>query len=505
MMRRFFPACLAWALADVFPPATAELAFDPAAVDVPFANVPEFPSHRRLQSSVDDVGYAVAVGAGGSVIMVGGTYGGLEGEQHYGNSDAFIVSLLPHNGSTVWVRQFGSPADDIATGVASVGDAIFVVGRTDGSIFGAHGGGSDAFTAKYDSSGVLAWVHQLSSPGNDEASAVSVGNEGSVFVVGRTDSVLGGQESFGGVDAFVARYDSNGTLDWIRHLGGPGDDSAEGVVNTSDGGAIIVGRYAGNSNSHFGGDDAFVARYSVTGEQSWFKTIATSMTDMANGVAVGVDGEIYVAGATDGSLADQENMGQLDAFICRLTDAGELVWARHLWTNGYDVANAVAVGDDGAVVIAGYTGGTLGTAPNAGGSDTFIAKYRQNGELLWTQQLGTGDHDDAAGVAIGDSVYMIGWTEGASFVSPSALARRASASGGSDAVIASLGRETGQVEWVRQLGAVVTESRDLLDGDPTNIGSSAAVARAVRPASFSLAAMLAATLPTMISRMPSGL
>ncbi len=78
---------------------------------------------------------------------------------------------------------------------------------------------------------------------------------------------------------------------------------------------------------------------------------------------------------------------------------------------------ANVVGDCGTTWYRGqvdaYTGGILGEA-SAGGADTFLSKYDPNGDLLWTQQLGTPDYDYNWSVALdgAGNAFISGLTEG---------------------------------------------------------------------------------------------
>ena len=65
--------------------------------------------------------------------------------------------------SGAWTRQFGTPTEDIAGGIAADGTGITVVGTTGGSIPGTPGtfGGSDAVIRRYDRAGTSLWTRQF--------------------------------------------------------------------------------------------------------------------------------------------------------------------------------------------------------------------------------------------------------------------------------------------------------------------------------------------------------
>ena len=73
----------------------------------------------------------------------------------------------------------------------------------------------------------------------------------------------------GGNDAFLAKYDSSGTLSWSRTWGGVITDIAYSLIQTTDGGYAIAGA---TYNYGAGGNDAYLAKYDSSGTLSWSRT-----------------------------------------------------------------------------------------------------------------------------------------------------------------------------------------------------------------------------------------
>src|SRR6476620_3243646 len=67
------------------------------------------------------------------------------------------------------------------------------------------------------------WVRKLSTPAFESATAVSTDGLGSIYVSGTTRGVLG-QSSAGGSDAYLAKYTASGDLTWIRQFGTSSDE-----------------------------------------------------------------------------------------------------------------------------------------------------------------------------------------------------------------------------------------------------------------------------------------
>ena len=67
-------------------------------------------------------------------------------------------------------------------------------------------GESDVFMRAYGPDGALRWTRRFGGPGVDRANAVAAGPHGEILLAGAVQSVLPGQESFGGLDAFIRMY-----------------------------------------------------------------------------------------------------------------------------------------------------------------------------------------------------------------------------------------------------------------------------------------------------------
>ena len=124
-------------------------------------------------------------------------------------------------------------------------------------------------------------------------------------------------------------------------------------------------------------------------------------------LAVNEAGDVYVAGSVHTALPDD-----LDAFVARLTPAGEVVWARQFGSESNDEALALDLGADG-VVVGGYTNFELPGEASHGGRDFFVISYGAGGELLALKQLGTSARDGLSDVVVLDgAIYAIGVSEG---------------------------------------------------------------------------------------------
>ena len=313
----------------------------------------------------------------------------------------------------LWVRQAGTAANDYAQSVATdTAGNVYITGSTNGNLGGLNAGEYDIFLAKYDASGVLMWVQQTGSTGDDEAAALAVDRDGNVYVTGASNGNLGGPNA-GNYDIFLAKYGPSGSLLWMRQSGTVAREDATGVAIDSVGNAYITGSTRGNlAATSAGVEDVFLAKYDAAGTLLWMRQSGSAGADWARGVAVDAAGNAYVAGLTLGNFGGA-SAGGYDMFLAKYDAAGSQLWARQSGTVWYDGAGCVAVDVAGNAYIAGFTQGNQGV-PTIRTRDVVLAKYDPAGTQLWFRQLFSFGSDEALSVAVdvAGNVYTTGFSAG---------------------------------------------------------------------------------------------
>ncbi|HWT00802.1 MAG TPA: hypothetical protein VN256_11190 [Pyrinomonadaceae bacterium] len=330
----------------------------------------------------------VAVAPDGSVYVVGGTNSFGTGTAE-GDSDAFLLKYAP-DGTLLWQRTYGVgrsepflAASEVATDVAvgEGGAAVYVSGFT---------AAGHAFLAKFDSFGNLVWQTGWGGSGFELPEAVAVAPDGSIYITGFTNSFGAGQQ-----DAFLVKFTPAGTVIWDRTWGGAGLDAARDVAVAADGSVYV----AGDTNSFFA-NDAFLLKYAPNGniiwERDWREGTIEDISG-ALGVATGPDGSVYVTG-----LASINQVGQ-NIFLLKFTSAGGLVWEK-TWGARLDAALGVAVGPDGNIYVTGNTG------YGEGNGDAFVVKFLPNGKARHASTWGGAENESGQAIAVGadGAVYVAG-------------------------------------------------------------------------------------------------
>lgn len=300
----------------------------------------------------------------------------------------------------VWGLQFGSVDGDTCNGATTdAAGNVYVVGMTHRWIDGERA--PLAWVIKFDDAGQRLWRRLLKKP-LFNAVGIAADATGNVVVTGTAD-----------FDAFAAKYDKNGRLLWWRHLGSAGDfDASNAVAIDVHGNVYIAGEtYGSLAGRYRGEEDAFLAKYDADGRLQWKRQLGTRCYDIAKGIAVDGDGNALVGGYTCGWLAAPPQGA--DSFLAKYDPDGRQLWRRQFGSTGDEVTYGVATDAHGNTVLCGYTDGPLG-GPNIGGSDGWIAEYDSTGAQVWARLIGTVDTDQVFACATNASgdVFAAGGTDG---------------------------------------------------------------------------------------------
>ena len=260
----------------------------------------------------------------GSILYaVGYTHGELGPSGKHGGRDGFLTKLDEQTGSPIWSRQWGDDSgqsDDLWTRAWAVAvdgaGGIYVVGETEAELeAGEFAGSRDAFLVKYNADGVLQWLRQWGSGGNDGAMSVAVDVSGDVWVVGYAYGPLG---RIGAGSAMIAKFSPDGDELWIEQWGATW---ANDVLLTPDGRALVSGQ-AGDVDGEIeaGKGDIFLSFWTETAESRTRTTrlLGTDLGDYPQAIELDGAGTILVAGETRGAFPGFSMKGQSDAFLLRV-------------------------------------------------------------------------------------------------------------------------------------------------------------------------------------------
>ena len=222
--------------------------------------------------------------------------------------------------------------------------------------------------------------------------------------------------SAGSTDAFLVKINADGGFGGVLTFGGPATAyiQSQGLAIDQAGNVYIAGCFIGTldfdptggdaSRSSVGGSDAFVVKITAAGGFGWVMTFGGGSDDLGLGVACDADGNVYLAGAFQGSFDfnpgagtdTKTSAGGYDAFLTRITSDGGYVSTIRYGSTGDDRGSDAACDAGGNLAFCGHFTGTVDFDPGAGTDpvtseaqgDVFLSRFQSDGTYLWTRALG---------------------------------------------------------------------------------------------------------------------
>ena len=359
---------------------------------------------------------------------------------------------------------------------------------TSGAYQNTLNGTSDGFIAKFNNTGILQWATYYGGPGNDYAFAVVSDTGANIIASGYTNSTSGittsgaYQTVFGGSsDAFVAKFSSSGILQWSTYLGGSGTEIGYSVILDGINNIAVAGysystsgiATSGAWQTVYGGGnrDGFVAKFTSDGNIRWATYFGGTDDDYVYKITSDADSNIYAVGSTSSTIgiatsgAHQTTMsGNYDAYIAKFNASGSLQWATYYGGAGYDYGYGIICDAGGAVFATGYTTSQTGIAYGnvyqpvfRGSSDGYLGKFNTSGTLQWGTYVGGTGNDYGMGIAVrlDGNILLSGYTISTdSFSTPGAY--QTTFGGATDAFAAQI-NTSGILQWATYFGGSASE------------------------------------------------
>lgn len=372
-----------------------------------------------------------------------------------------------------WATYYGGDADDFCFDITTDAQGnVFVTGTATASNFpcqdpgsGAYYQGtgiysmhwiSDAFVLKFNNQGVRQWATYYGGDGAEIGYGIKVDANGNVYVVGSAEglnmpvfdqgggayyqatcaggSSLGTELNLG--DAFILKFTNAGVRLWATYFGGSGADGAMNLDIDAAGNIFITG-IAASTNfpvvdpgggawyQSTGGSsyDIFISRFTPAGILSWSTYYGGSLNDMAYGIYIDANDDVYVTGSSGSTNFPTLNSGSpayfqgalsgglnSDIVVLRFSDSGVREWATYYGGNKEEEGQNICVDLNGNIYVVGLTTstdlptldpgggafyqGTYGGAAVWDGGDVFILKFGPQNEQLWATYYGGADGEN---------------------------------------------------------------------------------------------------------------
>jgi hypothetical protein len=220
----------------------------------------------------------------------------------------------------------------------------------------------------------------------------------------------------------IGTYDRSSTLVidpavrvWGSYFGGAGEDHSNSCVADGSGNIYIAGwttttgtvlaTTGAHSATMAGSYDAFLAKFDANGQRVWATYYGGDQTDIANGCALDLNGNIYIAGgsASAGSVVTTSGafqtsfVGGEEALLVKFNSSGVRIWATFYGHDYSERANSVSTDKFGNVFLFGTTSSTASafvtsgahqTSNGGGSTDAFLVKFSPTGARRWATYYG---------------------------------------------------------------------------------------------------------------------
>lgn len=379
-----------------------------------------------------------------------------------------------------WAKRLGGATYEDGSGVAvDAAGNVFTVGSFSTTADFDPGPGvynltspssTDVFISKLDAGGNFVWAKRLGGTGQQIGQGIAVDTTGNVYTVGQFAHTIDcdpGPGSYiltpaGDSDVFISKLDNDGNFVWARQLGGASEDLAYGVAVDADGNVYTVGYFSAT---------AFVSKHDSAGNFVWSKQVSGTNAVRGRGITLDGAGNVYTVGQFYGTadfdpgpgIYNLTSEGGNAAFVWKLDSDGDFVWVRQVEgpdDSGYGITHDAA----GDIYAIGYFFGTADFDPGPGtydlhstsNGDAFIWKLNSNGNFLWARHAGDDGDDVGLGVTVdlAGNVYTVGAFYGTVDFDPGPTTFELTAAGSfPDAYIWKLD-SNGEFVWAGALGAI---------------------------------------------------
>ncbi len=353
-------------------------------------------------------------------------------------------------------------------------------------------GAEDMFILKLDNNSNFIWAKKIGGTGSDILSNVAVNNLNEIILTGYFQNTVDldpGSGSFnltaaGQQDFFVEKLDSNGNFIFCKSVSGPFSDIISGLALDSDNNIYSTGWFTGSStdfdpgasnfNLSASGADVFIWKLDVNGNFVWAKKVGGIADDTSSDIELDNNGNIIISGIFNNTVDFDPNvgvfnltsLGQGDAFILKLSNNGNFLWAKSIGGNGSDVALGLDSDLYGNIIITGTYTGTVDFDPSTsvfnqtsnGLLDAFILKLNTSGNFIWAGSIGGTLDDRGCDVFVNSNngFYFVGFFQGSTDLNPGASISNYNSNGSKDIFLSHID-STGNLSWVKTIGGTGEE------------------------------------------------
>jgi hypothetical protein len=241
----------------------------------------------------------------------------------FGNNYYVLGQRLDDINKKITLMQLDENGDTLQTSFYGEVDRAFfaqklILRSNDILVFGGvsfddFGLNSDLFLASFDYNFSVNWIKYYGGPNFDDGTDMIQNTDGTLMMCGSKSTSSANIEDF-----YLIKTDSNGNVIWEKTYGGNNVEKAFSIIYDNDDGYLL----SGYSNSFSSSYDLLVYNLDVEGNIKWQKTIGGSLTDYA-GVATKLKDKTFILQKNE-SNSTQNRLAKLT----KINSIGEIIWTK---------------------------------------------------------------------------------------------------------------------------------------------------------------------------------
>lgn len=366
-----------------------------------------FVSTRRIRTLtiVYHDSYSSVTVDDGNVIVVGNS----DFDSNKNKKENVRGKLIKYNnsGDIIFETTYEKGLTTSFNSVITVSDGYVVVGTGIFSEEEKNNGAKEAFIIKYDKDGTLIWEKFYQVLTNTSFNKVKETSDGYIVVGGSiyANMELGNHNTGGGI---IVKYDKEGNEIWHNNHGGSKSGNFNDFVAADDG-IYVVGKD--------GADSANLVKFSVNGEYLWHKNYSYTDSFGFGGIAY-LDNSLFVVGSKkilrEGITEnDDRSTSNTDAVLLKYDLDGNLVMEKTFGGSSYERYNSILLYHGNFYVVGHICSHDAGlkVTGNIDAMTGLVVRYDRNGNILKKETFGGSNNDNLTGIATdGISFFAVGYS-----------------------------------------------------------------------------------------------
>lgn len=271
-------------------------------------------------------------------------------------------------------------------------------------------GDSDAFLAKYDEEGRPLWIRSGGGVLDDQITSITEDSNGNLICIGSywleaafEDTTLVTNTSPKAI--LVLKYNPSGDLLWAKSIDGTTLKEATDLTVDVHNNIFITGFFEDQliledtTLQSVGESDLFILKLTPTGQMEWVYSDGYKGDTRAMSLALTSNDDLIIGGFYNDTtrLGDYElaaNTADRDVFLLRMTQAGEVLWAKRAGGVHDDEIVGLALDESDHIYVTGYLVGVMNLSNQLsiqsgnGNSDFYLMQYHPDGQVLQARAMG---------------------------------------------------------------------------------------------------------------------